>query len=97
MNAVDYQNILDRHMLPFAKDNMPRGWIFQQDNNDPKHKARTTTHWFTTQRIRVMEWPSQSPDLSPIEHLWDELKRCMGRRNFGNADDLFQTMQEEWG
>jgi hypothetical protein len=50
MNAMDYQNILGRHMFRFAKDNMPGGWIFQQ-NNDPKHKARTTTHWFTIQRI----------------------------------------------
>ena len=48
--------------------------IFQQDNARP-HTARLTVDYLVDNHILCLPWPARSPDLSPIEHLWDELGR----------------------
>jgi transposase len=48
--------------------------IFQQDNARP-HVARVCQDFLANHNINPLDWPPYSPDLSPIEHLWDEMER----------------------
>ena len=47
-------------------------------------------------KITTLDWPAQSPDLNPIEHLWGELKSWVHGRKPSNLQQLEQFAKEEW-
>jgi hypothetical protein len=95
MDGLMYKTILNDTMLPYAEWNMPLKWTFQQDN-DPKHTSRVAKAWFSEKMVNVMEWPAQSPDLNPIENLWEIVDRRINRSDVRNRTELFSAVKLAW-
>lgn len=96
MNSAIYREILEENLFESVEMlNLGQDWIFQQDN-DPKHRAKLTQKWLVEHNINVLPWPSQSPDLNPIENLWRVLKVRVSKRQPRNLKQLEQICKEEW-
>lgn len=95
MDRFMYTNILKDVMLPHAEEEMPLRWRFQQDN-DPKHTSRHCKTWLQQNAIEVLDWPAQSPDLNPIENLWEIVNSKINRENCSTKEALFEAVKEAW-
>jgi transposase len=70
-------------------------WRLQQDN-DPKHTSRVAKDFIAENGIRTINWPSNSPDLNPIENMWHIVKNNVEKRMPRNIEELKRFMTEEW-
>ncbi len=93
-NSQMYCSILKEKMLPSLRA-LGRCALFQHDN-DPKHTSKATVGFLKKNRVKVIQWPSMSPDLNPIEHLWGILKRQVEHHSPSSIQSLKEVILEEW-
>lgn len=98
VNANSYAELLQARLLPFV--NAAFGGVgncLLQDDNAPPHRAAAVTQLKEQLQLRSLRWPSRSPDMNPIEHVWDFLKRTIQRENPPqNAAQLRQAIAAAW-
>ena len=78
LNSEAYIKILRKYVKKDARELVGRRFIFQQDCA-PCHSSKATSAFLRRQNIAVLPWSSQSPDMNPIEHLWDEMERRLNK------------------
>ena len=93
LTAVGYRDEIFR---PVAVPLVQQHQMTFQHDNARTHVARVCQGFLAKNNIVPLGWPPYSPDLSPIEHLWDELDRRVRRRR-NTPNTLGQTaLLEEW-
>ncbi|KAI1002867.1 hypothetical protein K3495_g5336 [Podosphaera aphanis] len=104
MNTQQYISILQEDFTlcmeaaSLLEDMPPTDQLIFQQHNDPKHTARATTSFLRSRNIKCLDWPAQSLDLNPIEHLWEEMKRRLWTyyEPPKGVGELWQRVQREW-
>ncbi|GFU61506.1 transposable element Tcb2 transposase [Trichonephila clavipes] len=90
-NVTDWQKVVFSDESRTFPKWSPRGKIFQQDDARP-HTARVAQDLL--RHFHTLPWPALSPDLSPVEHVWDQLKRKMPLCH--SVHDLELAVQDLW-
>ena len=73
----------------------PELWHLLQDN-DPKHKSVLVRTWLHNNGISMLDFPPYSPDLNPIENLWNDMARRVELRPAATVEELQDVIAEEW-
>lgn len=96
VNAITYINhVLQPLVVPAFRTHQELT-LFQQDNARA-HTALRTQQYLEAENITTLPWPALSPDMAPIEHVWDEISRRVYRNNPpGNLNELEAALQREW-
>lgn len=89
-------SILKDNLLPFVQNVFPDGHRFQQDN-DPKHRSNMAKAFMTENGINWWNvWPSESPDLNPIEMVWNQLKCSVAKAEPRTKEELLDAINTFW-
>ena len=90
-------DILANVMKPSMKDLFGNLNGFFMHDNDPKHTAKATKKWLVKKKFKVLKWPAQSPDLNPIENLWEILNYHRDRsQRSRNEQQLWEECKAAW-
>ena len=94
MMCEPYREILENNLLKSVeKLGMSHDWIIQHDN-DPKHKAAVVANSLNRNGVEQLHWSSLSPDSNPIEHMWDEVKQRLKKKQPKSQNEFKESIIE---
>lgn len=98
LNAQYMTTLYETALLPSAVDLYGEdcySWILQEDN-DPKHRSKIAKAWKEDNYVKVLPWPSMSPDQNPIENVWGLMKMNLAKKKIRTLRTLKGEITKEW-
>jgi Transposase and inactivated derivatives len=97
MRQDQYKRVLETRLLPQLEEWFPddEEYVFMHDSA-PCHKARSVTEFLAQRNITVLPWPGNSPDMNPIENMWELTKRAIAKEVITTKRQLVETITREW-
>ena len=96
MDKWVYLNVLKENVVQSAEKLGLQGSYYFQHDNDPKHTAEIVKLWILYNIPKQLHTPPQSPDLNPIEHIWDLLEHRIRQHHITTKEMLKEVLQLEW-
>jgi transposase len=93
MNGERYKNMLRDGLKKQMKEK--KCSIFMQDGA-PCHRCKLVKTYLQSAKIKLLDWPGNSPDLNPIENLWSYMKDKVAEKRPSNAQDLRSVIEKIW-
>ncbi|GFW77826.1 transposable element Tcb1 transposase [Trichonephila clavipes] len=91
MTGHIYRDVILEQLVRLFRGAMGAEFLFMDDNARP-HRANNVDECLQWEDITRMDWPAYSPDLNPIEHVWD----ILGRRIVACLPELRRALPDEW-
>ena len=97
VNDLEYRNVIQKSQLVEDLDHIhgQGQYIFMQDGAS-MHSSFLSTLYLKKRLSFLKYWPSNSPDLNPIEHLWGAIKRILETIKIHSTDELIEKVQQIW-
>jgi transposase len=97
-SGPDFVDLIYRRIIePFiSSPNCPRNLILMEDGA-PVHTSKVAKEWRDQRSITKLNWPANSPDLNPIENLWNIMKRNISEKHQPRTvQQMRQALYTEW-
>uniref|UniRef100_A0A0K8UV17 Transposable element Tc1 transposase n=1 Tax=Bactrocera latifrons TaxID=174628 RepID=A0A0K8UV17_BACLA len=96
MDKYMYLNILKNNLRPSVlKLGLDSNHYYFQQDNDPKHTSYLVREWLLY-NCKQLHTPPQSPDINPIEHIWDLLEKRIRKHRISSKESLKAALSTEW-
>lgn len=97
MEQHQYMSVLENILVPQLRHWYRRTtkYSFMQDGA-PCHRSKLVKAYFLKSKITVLSWPGNSPDMNPIETIWNYMKLQLNKLNITNRGQLIDALQTIW-
>src|SRR4051812_4205069 len=93
INGKRYVTMLEENLMGFwMEQSEEHGYVVIQEDNAPIHTCKLAKQWKESMDMVSLEWPPNSPDLNPIEHIWYQLK--VNIQNMQHQPTTFSNLTE---